>query len=190
MLLLYGRVRWHDATGMVEKKSELCSNSPVKTSIYIGLGSNEGDRELHLLRAVAELGRLPATKITALSPFYNTEPVGAVPQADFLNAVVKLSSALTPHQLLVELQRIETTVFRRTRIVPGGPRAMDLDILLYDDLVLSGEELTIPHPRLHERRFVLQPLADIAPDQIHPVLGKSVAELLASVKTKCRVVKV
>ncbi len=175
---------------MVEKRSKVCSNQPVVTSVYIGLGSNEGDRELHLLRAVAELGRLPATKITALSPFYETEPEGGVRQGDFLNAVARLSTELTPHQLLAELQRIETKVFRRVRAVPGGPRPMDLDILLYDNLAMDSAALTIPHPRLHERRFVLQPLVDIAPDLVHPLLGKSVTELLAVLPTGRKVVRI
>lgn len=175
---------------MVEKKSKVCSNQPVANSAYIGIGSNEGDRELQLLRAVAELGKLPATQLTALSPFYETEPVGNVRQADFLNAVARLSTALSPHRLLAELQRIEKKVFRRVRAVPGGPRPMDLDILIYEELAMNSAELTIPHPRLHERRFVLQPLVDINPDLIHPVLGKSMAELLAALPAKDRVVRI
>jgi 2-amino-4-hydroxy-6-hydroxymethyldihydropteridine diphosphokinase len=159
----------------------------VASDVFIALGSNQGDRELNLLRAIAEIGRLTATRITALSSFYDTQPIGPVNQDNFLNATLKLETSLSPHQLLDELQRIETAVFKRVRTVHWGPRPMDLDILFYGDLVLTEEELTIPHPRLHERGFVLVPLAEIAPEFIHPVLHESVSELLASLKTNERV---
>ena len=142
---------------------------------------------MNLLRAIAEIGRLVATRVTALSSFYDTQPVGEVNQETFLNAVLKLESAFTPQELLAELQRIETTIFRRVRTNHWGPRPMDLDILFFGDHVLTEEELIIPHPRLHERGFVLVPLVEIAPDFIHPVLRSNVAELLASLKTTERV---
>jgi 2-amino-4-hydroxy-6-hydroxymethyldihydropteridine diphosphokinase len=154
------------------------------------LGTNQGDRELKLLMAVAELGKLPGTRVTALSSFYETEPVGGVPQDNFYNAVARISTSLTPLALLDHLKRIEVEVFKRVPAVHWGPRSMDLDILLYGELVYSSERLTIPHPRLAERRFALQPLADIAPSLVHPTLGRSIAQLLASLTATERVVKI
>lgn len=140
--------------------------------------------------AVAELGKLSGTRVTAVSHFYETEPVGGVPQENFFNAAVRLATTLAPLPLLDELKRIETEVFKRVPAKRWGPRSMDLDILLYGDLVFTCERLTIPHPRLSERRFALQPLSDIAPDQVHPTLGKTVAELLAGLETAEKVVRV
>lgn len=162
----------------------------MESNVFIALGSNQGDRELALLRAVAEIGKLAQTRITALSGFYDTSPVGLVDQPNFLNAVLRLETSLSPRQLLAELQRIETEVFRRVRDVPQGPRPMDLDILLYGDLILEEEGLVIPHPRLHERRFVLAPLAEIAPAVIHPGLGMRADELLRSLPSGERVTKI
>lgn len=137
-----------------------------------------GDRELNLLRAVAELGRLTDCKVTGLSSFYETSPVGKTDQPLFYNAVLRLQTSYAPRRLLEELLRLETDVFGRTRTVPWGPRRIDLDLLLYGNETVTEDGLVVPHPRMAERRFVLQPLCDIAPDLLHPVLGKTARELL------------
>ena len=157
---------------------------------YIGLGSNLGDRELKLLTAVAELGKLPGTRVTALSPFYETDPVGGVPQENFYNAAARIATTLSPLALLDQLQRIESEVFHRVRSTRWGPRSMDLDMLIYDGLVIACDRLIVPHPLLAERRFALQPLADIAPSLVHPSLGRTIAELLASLATAERVARI
>jgi len=162
----------------------------VNQDTFIALGSNQGDRELNLLLAVAELGKLPDSKITALSGFYDTEPVGPVQQDNFLNAVLRMTTAIQPAPLLAVLLHIETDIFARTRGEVWGPRRMDLDLLFYGNETHDGPDLILPHPRLHERRFVLQPLAEIAPDFIHPRLGESIARLLSQLHTPERVIRI
>lgn len=173
----------------MQKKANRALMCQVESEVFIALGANLGDRESALLRAIAEIGKLPATRITAISGFYDTEPVGLVAQENFLNAVLRIETGLPPMGLLNELQRLETVVFRRRRDVPGGPRTMDIDILFYGSRVLDCERLTIPHPRLHERSFVLTPLAEIAPGFIHPVIGQSVQKLLDSLPGGEKVLK-
>ena len=167
----------------VDAMTPLCFNLSVQTDAYIALGSNMGDRELNLLRAIAEIGRLPDCKVTGLSPFYETSPVGLAEQPAFYNAVLRLQTALSPHELLERLLRIETDFFGRTRTILWGPRRVDLDLLLHGGSIISDDRLKVPHPRMSERRFVLQPLCDIAPDLVHPVLKKSIAELLGALRT-------
>jgi 2-amino-4-hydroxy-6-hydroxymethyldihydropteridine diphosphokinase len=156
---------------------------------YIALGSNLGDRELNLLRGVAEVGRLPGSRVTALSSFYETSPVSTVVQDAFYNAVLRLSTRLDARSLLTHLLRIEDETFKRVRTVHQGPRRMDLDLLLYGDSTINEADLVVPHPRLAERRFVLQPLCEIAPDLLHPLTGTSIRELLASLNSDETVVK-
>jgi 2-amino-4-hydroxy-6-hydroxymethyldihydropteridine diphosphokinase len=145
---------------------------------YVGLGSNLGDRAAHLLLGLSALSRLPKTHLLRLSPVYETDPVGP-PQPPYLNMVAELETELSPTGLLAEMLRIEKALGRERR-ERWGPRTLDLDLLLYGDLVLEEEGLSVPHPRLHERAFVLVPLLDLLPEGRHPLLGQSFAELLAS----------
>jgi 2-amino-4-hydroxy-6-hydroxymethyldihydropteridine diphosphokinase len=148
--------------------------------IYLALGTNLGDRFANLQAAIAALP--PAVRVRSRSPVYETLPWGLTSQPAFLNMVLKGETALAPVELLKHLKLLETELGRLPS-VRWGPRRIDMDILFYDQLILDTPELTIPHPRLHERAFVLVPLADLAPSLVHPVLGKPVSQLLAAVDT-------
>ena len=139
-----------------------------------------GDRLANLSKAAQELSRLPATQLIQMATILETQAVGGPPQDDFLNTVVEVSTELTPRQLLSELQALE----RRLGRLPGprwGPRVIDLDLLFYEACVIQEPDLVVPHPRAHERRFVLEPLAQLAPQMIHPILKQTVTHLLEQV---------
>ena len=145
---------------------------------YLGLGSNVGDREGHLRFALAGLSRVGT--VLARASLIETEPVDC-PGGMFLNTCVCLESALEPSQLLLAAMRLEQRRGRK-RTTRNEPRVLDIDILLYDDLVLREEALRIPHPRMYQRGFVLEPLAEIAPDLVHPSLNVTIRRLLARLK--------
>jgi 2-amino-4-hydroxy-6-hydroxymethyldihydropteridine diphosphokinase len=150
----------------------------ISTPIFLALGSNLGDRAANLQAAIAALP--PAVTVLACSPIYETDPWGYTDQPAFLNQVIQAETQLAPLDVLAHLKDIEACL-GRIPTVRYGPRLIDLDILFYGDQIFVTPELTIPHPRLHERAFVLVPLADLAPSWPHPTQGVSVATLLASV---------
>jgi 2-amino-4-hydroxy-6-hydroxymethyldihydropteridine diphosphokinase len=145
-------------------------------SVYLSLGSNLGDRSANLRAAIERLGE--AGTVRAVSGFYETEPVELRDQPWFLNCVVVLETRDTPRALLKKVLAIEREM-GRLRMKDKGPRSIDIDILLFGDRVVEERGLKIPHPAMHQRRFVLEPLAEIAPQALHPLLRKTARELLA-----------
>lgn len=157
-------------------------------SVFLGLGSNMGERQRYLQQAADGTNKIRETKVVWVSSVYETEPWGKTDQPRFLNACVEIETSLTPAELVVETKAVEQNI-GRTSAGHWGPREIDVDILLYDGLVFEGEDVTVPHPELENRRFVLVPLQEIAPDLVHPVNGMTVSELVSASKDKGRVVK-
>ncbi len=153
-------------------------------TVCLGIGSNRGDRQAHLEAAKARLGKLPQTELVDFSRAFETEPVGPIEQKSYLNAAAVIRTTLLPPTLLGFLHEIEKDRGREVAElrIRWGPRPLDLDILLYDDWVVDEENLTIPHPLMHERAFVLEPLAEIAPRAVHPILNKTVNALFAEIQ--------
>jgi 2-amino-4-hydroxy-6-hydroxymethyldihydropteridine diphosphokinase len=154
----------------------------IEERVYVALGSNLGDRDAHLAAGVAALRATEGIEVVAVSPLYETDPVGPPPQGPYLNGAIQLATSLSPDALLDRLLEIETAEGRTRGADRNAPRTLDLDLLLYGDRKLVGTDLEIPHPRLAERPFVLEPLCDLAPDFIHPILGETLAELAQRVR--------
>ena len=156
--------------------------------VFIGLGSNVGRRRKRIEGAIALLRALPGVKVIKQAAWYETEPVGMEDQRWFINTVVEVETELTPQELLRHCKGIEREVGRRER-GRFGPREVDLDLLLHGDLVLEEDGLVLPHPELHRRRFVLEPLCELAPELVHPRLGRSLRGLLADLDERKRVIR-
>ncbi|MCD6416159.1 MAG: 2-amino-4-hydroxy-6-hydroxymethyldihydropteridine diphosphokinase [Planctomycetes bacterium] len=154
-------------------------------TVYIALGSNLGERELNLRRALAALGGRQGVEVRKVSSFIETAPLGGPPQGKFINAAAELGATLGPRPLLDALLAVEDEMGRQ-RTERWGPRVIDLDLLLYEDRIINRPGLQVPHPRMHRRRFVLEPLCEIAPRAVHPVRGASVADLLAELAPRAK----
>jgi 2-amino-4-hydroxy-6-hydroxymethyldihydropteridine diphosphokinase len=151
------------------------------TLAYVSIGTNLGDRAAQLDFAVRSLDELPTTRVAALSPIFETDPVGPPPQGTYLNAVVRLATALAPRALLDALLAIERAAGRE-RGARNAARSLDLDLLLYGDCIVEEPGLSVPHPRLAERAFILEPLAALVPNLVHPQLAESIESLAARVR--------
>lgn len=153
--------------------------TPPAVEVFVALGANLADPVAQLLRAIEELARLPDTRLLTRSSLYRSRPVGGPEQPDYVNAVARMATLLSARELLMHCLAIEARHGRR-RTRKNAPRTLDLDLLLYDGLIMDEPGLTLPHPRMHERGFVLQPLAEIAPEVIIPGHGEAL-RLLAAV---------
>lgn len=147
---------------------------------FISVGSNLGDKLEQCRRGADALAAGGEIQITGRSRMYKTEPVDFTEQDWFVNCVIRIETALSPFELLDRLQSVERQAGRTAESIRFGPRVLDLDILLYDGLIMDDPRLILPHPRMHRRRFVLKPLCDIDPHRVHPVLGQTAATLLAA----------
>jgi len=156
---------------------------------YLGLGSNLGDRLNNLKQALRLLESYRGIAVDKVSSIYETEPVGFKEQDWFLNMTACITTSLSPRDLLIAINQIEREL-KRERIIRWGPRTIDIDILLFDDMVLDTPDLKIPHPEMHKRAFVLVPLKEIAPKAVHPILNKRIAELLDGLKMNEEVRKI
>lgn len=153
----------------------------MKRTAYIGLGANQGELRESFAAAIESLRSVEQSELVAVSPYYMTAPIDAPGQPDYLNAVVQMSTALDPYGLLLHLLDIELMLGRKRRgLLKNAPRNVDLDLLLFDAMLIQSTPLTLPHPRMHQRAFVLKPLLDLDPDVVIPGQGPA-RDLLAQV---------
>jgi len=160
----------------------------MSNTAFIGIGSNLGSPQENCQQSIAFLKKIPKLKIIAHSSFYETEPVGLTDQNWFLNTVIEVTTELEPIALLDALLAIEV-IMGRTRNKKWGPRIIDLDLLLYEGQVLKNSRLEIPHPEMTQRRFVLAPLAELAPDLVHPLEKKTIRQLLSELPHDKKVIR-
>lgn len=147
---------------------------------YIGIGSNLGDREENLNKAINTLTRVNGIEVLRTSQLYDTAPIGYTDQPNFLNGVVEIKTKLAPCTLLKVCHQIEDEL-KRVHTIKWGPRTIDLDILLYGNIVINEENIVIPHPRMNERKFVLEPLSELIPNIVHPVTNSTIHEMLIKI---------
>ncbi len=158
----------------------------MPNQVYIGIGSNQGKKKENYLEALARIAKIPDTRIIKESSLYESEPLGESKEW-YVNGVIEIETELKPDLLLKKCRNIERAMGRKKVRKRWGARIIDLDILLFDTLILGKRSLKIPHPEMHKRKFVLIPLSEIAPQVIHPLLGVTISELLVSVKNDKRV---
>ena len=151
------------------------------STAFIGVGSNIGDRYKNIRDAEREINKSGTCKIVRISKIYETDPVGYLNQEKFLNCVFEIKTELSPHKLIKFLLNAEI-ILKRERIIHWGPRTIDLDILFYNNMEISSENLIIPHPRMHERMFVMRPLCDLIPAYVHPVINESCERIAESLE--------
>ena len=159
------------------------------SSVFIGLGSNLGNKKANINDAIASIAGLDSTDVTKTSSFYKTSPVGSVDQDWFINSVIKVKTRIAADALMSALLSIEEKL-GRVRTEKWGARTIDIDMLFYNDEIINSERLTVPHEHLSERKFVLEPLSEIAGDFLHPVLNKTISQLLGELKTDEEVEKI
>jgi 2-amino-4-hydroxy-6-hydroxymethyldihydropteridine diphosphokinase len=173
----------------VNEKKRSDDSDEISHTVYISIGSNIGKPEENCRKGISALRKTNGIQLKKMSKFYETEPVDYKDQAWFINAVVEIKTILDPIKLFNYLKLIEKKIGRSENSIRFGPRILDLDIIFFDDVVMETPDLVIPHPRMDERHFVLKPLCDINPNLVHPVLQKTIKDLLGNITKKGQRIK-